>query len=202
MAHGMAAMDEALSTSGARSATMGRNLERGWVVKKWILLVVAAAVALCGCNAVFLRKAWPVTSGEIAGLPVSAPVAVVRDSYGIPHITAANEHDLYVAQGFVHAQDRLWQMESLRRLTEGRLSEIAGESTVAVDYFARMTGMPALKRAAYADLSQEERGWLKAYVEGVNAYLRQRGSDLPLEFRSMGFSPELWTALDCTSLLP
>jgi penicillin amidase len=142
------------------------------------------------------------TSGTISGLPVSAPVEVARDSYGIPHITASSEHDLYVAQGFVHAQDRLWQMESLRRLTEGRLSEIAGESAVAVDYFARMTGMPALKRALYADMSDEERGWLDAYAEGVNAYLRQRGKDLPLEFRSMGFSPEPWTALDCTSLLP
>jgi penicillin G amidase len=171
-------------------------------MKKWLLLVIVAALVLSGCTSVFLRKAWPVTSGKITGLPVSAPVEVVRDRYGIPHITAENEHDLYVAQGFVHAQDRLWQMESLRRLTEGRLSEIAGKSTVAIDYFARMTGMPALKRAAYGDLSPEERGWMDAYAEGVNAYLRQRKGDLPLEFRSMGFTPEPWTGLDCTSLLP
>jgi penicillin G amidase len=171
-------------------------------VKKWLVLIVAASLFLSGCTAVLLRKAWPVTSGKIEGLPVSAPVEVLRDSYGIPHITAANEHDLYVAQGFVHAQDRLWQMESLRRLTEGRLSEIAGESTVAVDFFARMTGMPALKRAAYSDMAVEDRGRLEAYAEGVNACLRQRGRDLPLEFRSLRFIPEPWTALDCTSLLP
>jgi penicillin amidase len=150
----------------------------------------------------FLRKAWPVTSGTITGLPVSGDVEVVRDRYGIPHITASSEHDLFVAQGFVHAQDRLWQMETLRRLTEGRLSEIAGESMVAVDYLARMIGMPSMKRAAFNGLSEEDRGWLEAYAEGVNAYLRQRGGDLPLEFRSMGFLPEPWTALDCTSLLP
>jgi len=172
-------------------------------MKKFLLpLVVTATIALSGCATLLLRSAWPMTSGTISGLPVSARVEVVRDVYGIPHITAANEHDLYVAQGFVHAQDRLWQMELLRRLTEGRLSEVSGESMVAVDYFARMTGMPSLKRAAFDDMSDEERGWLEAYAQGVNAYLRQRGSDLPVEFRSLGFSPEPWTARDCTSLLP
>ncbi len=171
-------------------------------MKKWLLLLLSSTFALAGCTTVFLHKAWPVTSGKISGLPISAPVEVARDSYGIPHITASNEHDLYVAQGFVHAQDRLWQMESLRRLTEGRLSEIAGDSTVAMDYFACMSGMPGLKRAAYSDLNEEERGSLEAYAEGVNAYLRQQRGDLPVEFRSMGFTPEPWTALDCTSLLP
>ena len=69
-------------------------------------------------------------------------VELARDAWGIPHITAQSEHDLCVALGFVHEQDRLWQMESLRRLTEGRLSEIVGRKAVVADYFTRMIGMP------------------------------------------------------------
>lgn len=150
----------------------------------------------------FLRKAWPQLSGRIDGLPLHRDVRVARDAWGIPHITAGDEHDLYAALGFVHAQDRLWQMESLRRFTEGRLSEIAGEKTILADYHARMVGMPFMKREALGAMSPVELEHLQAYADGVNAYLGQRGRDLPLEFVSMGFTPEPWTPLDSTSLLP
>jgi penicillin amidase len=127
---------------------------------------------------------------------------VIRDRWGIPHITAGSLHDLFVAQGFVHAQDRLWQMESLRRLSEGRLSEIAGEQALNLDCFTRMIGMPFMKRQMLAAAADEERSFLQAYAEGVNGYIQQRGNDLPLEFRSMGFAPEPWTALDNLSVVP
>ena len=168
-----------------------------------LLLLLPALVMLCtGCTNIFLKKAWPQTTGDITNLPVSAEVEVARDAWGIPHITARSEHDLCVALGFVHAQDRLWQMESLRRLTEGRLAEIAGEKALLADYFTRMIGMPFVKREALAALAPEERDRLQAYADGVNAYLAQRGKDLPLEFTSMGFVPEPWTPLDSMSLLP
>ena len=101
----------------------------------------------------------------------------------------------------MHAQDRLWQMESLRRLSEGRLAEVAGKQALDIDCFARLIGMPFMKRQMLAAATDEERGFLQAYTEGVNAYLA-RGKDLPLEFASMGLAPEPWTALDTLSSVP
>jgi penicillin G amidase len=149
-----------------------------------------------------LHRAWPRTAGRVTGLPLSGGAEVIRDRWGIPHIFAGSLHDVFVAQGFVHAQDRLWQMESLRRLSEGRLSEIAGEQALNVDCFARMIGMPSMKRQMLAAATEEERGFLQAYSDGVNAYLRQRGTDLPLEFRTMRFAPEPWNAADDLSTVP
>ncbi len=151
---------------------------------------------------IFLRRAWPQTTGEIKGLPLLGKVEVMRDRWGIPHIYAESMHDLLLAQGFVHAQDRLWQMESLRRLSEGRLSEIAGEQAVLLDYFSRMIGMSSMKRQMFQAATEEEHGLLQAYAEGVNAYLAGRGKDLPLEFGSMGIVPEPWSPIDDLSPVP
>jgi penicillin G amidase len=151
---------------------------------------------------ILLKKAWPQTRGTIAGLPLQGTAEVMRDRWGVPHIYASSLHDVFLAQGFVHAQDRLWQMESLRRLSDGRLTEIAGETALNIDCFARMIGMPAMKKRALAACTDEEHGFLNAYAAGVNAYLdRQRGK-LPLEFSSMHFSPERWTPLDELSTVP
>lgn len=146
-------------------------------------------------------KAYPRVRGTISGLPLRGRVEVLRDRWGIPHLWAGNDHDLFAAQGFVHAQDRLWQMETLRRFNSGRLSEIAGETTVGADVFARMLGLPGMRRQAADALSESEREMTEAYAEGVNAYLAARGRDLPLEFRSMGFSPEPWTGEDALNFL-
>ncbi len=132
-----------------------------------------------------LQRGWPRTSGRIGGLPLDGEVEVARDARGIPHITARTRHDLFFAQGYVHAQDRLWQMETMRRVSEGRLSEIAGEQTVAVDWFARMSGMPEMKRRSDLALSVEDRTSCQAYADGVNSCLRAMGRHLPLEFSSM-----------------
>jgi penicillin amidase len=149
-----------------------------------------------------LRKGWPRTHGRIVGLPLEDDVEIARDQWGIPHITARSMHDLLLAQGYVHAQDRLWQMETLRRLTLGRLSEIAGERAVPLDWFSRMIGLPEMKRRAAAGLSDEERGHCQAYADGVNACVRGMGRRLPLEFASLKLSPDPWSAEDCTSVLP
>jgi penicillin amidase len=151
---------------------------------------------------ILLRKAWPQTTGQISGLPLQGKAEVIRDQWGIPHIYAGSTHDLFAAQGFVHAQDRLWQMESLRRLSEGRLTEIAGKQALNVDCLARMIGMPAMKRGMFSAATDEERGFLQAYAEGVNAYLQRQGKKLPLEFSSMGFTPEPWAPVDGLSPVP
>ena len=88
----------------------------------WLLGILAITV---GCKSLFLSKGYPEYGGEVTGLPLHAPVRVLRDAHGIPHIYAQDRHDLMVAQGYVHAQDRLWQMETLRRVAAGTLSEIA-----------------------------------------------------------------------------
>ena len=149
-----------------------------------------------------LRKGWPRTRGRVAGLTLESRVDVARDRWGIPHITARGMHDLMFAQGFVHAQDRLWQMETLRRLSQGRVSEIAGERAVPLDWFARMIGMPEMNSRVVAGFSDEERGHCQAYADGVNACVRGMGRRLPLEFSSLGLSPAPWSAEDCTRCLP
>lgn len=151
---------------------------------------------------ILLRKGWPRTHGRVHDLPLDETVEVARDRWGIPHITARSMHDLFFAQGYVHAQDRLWQMESLRRVSDGRLSEIAGTQAVAVDWFCRMIGMPDMKRRSAAGLSEEERGYCQGYADGVNACVLGMGRRLPLEFSSMKISPEPWSVEDCLSVLP
>ena len=151
---------------------------------------------------ILLRNAWPQTRGQITGLQLSGKAEVLRDRWGIPHIYAESMHDLLAAQGFVHAQDRLWQMESMRRLSEGRLSEVAGDGTLFYDCFSRLIDMSFMKRQMLQAATEGERGLLQAYADGVNAYLAMRGKDLPLEFKSMGFVPEKWSAIDGLSTVP
>jgi penicillin amidase len=130
---------------------------------------------------------------------MQAPVHVYRDAYGIPAIFASNPRDLFTAQGFVHAQDRLWQMETVRRITSGTLSQVSGEDYVLFDYFVRVIGLPQLKKRAVDSLSTQERAYVEAYVEGVNAFIDLRGENLPLEFRTLDLQPEPWTAEDVFS---
>ncbi len=145
---------------------------------------------------ILIRKGFPQVRGKIAGLPLSAPVEVLRDKLGIPHIFAENEHDLMMAQGFVHAQDRLWQMESVRRIASGILAEIAGEEAADLDIFSKMAGFSTLRERALRALSEDEKKLLEAYALGVNAYLDAAGGRLPLEFRALKFTPSPWKIED------
>ncbi len=93
-----------------------------WVV--WSMLLATLLLAASGCKTLLLGKGYPDYGAQLTGLPVHGPVRVLRDANGIPHIYAQDRHDLLVAEGFVHAQDRLWQMETLRRIATGRLAEV------------------------------------------------------------------------------
>jgi penicillin amidase len=166
----------------------------------FLLVIIGSLVLLGSCTSLILKKGWPEYEGEFGNLPLQQPVTVLRDKHGIPHIYAQNKHDLLVAQGFVHAQDRLWQMETLRRVASGRLSEFAGEGRVELDTFCRMLGFPDLRRNAARALSSEDRAMAQAYADGVNAYIQQLGEDLPLEFQSSDFAPEEYTVEDTLSL--
>jgi penicillin amidase len=161
-----------------------------------VLVLVFALLLAGGIYVVVIRSTFPQVQGTLPVAGLRGRVQVYRDRWGVPHIYADNEHDLFVAQGYVHAQDRLWQMEFNRRIGAGRLSEVLGESTLASDRFLRTIG---LYRAAQADLQvlpPEVLDVLQAYADGVNAFIATHQNNLPLEFTLLGFKPEPWTPTD------
>jgi penicillin amidase len=139
------------------------------------------------------------TSGTLRVAGLSRPVTVLRDRWGVPHIYAETQDDLFFAQGFVAAQDRLWQMEIWRRTGEGRLAEILGPEAVARDRFARLLRYRGDMNAEYASYAPDAKAILQAFVRGVNAFIEQSRDRLPVEFQLAGFRPEPWTPEVCLS---
>lgn len=162
------------------------------------LLGVGAAATVAGW--LYLGRSVPVDSGalEIAGL--TAPAEVWRDSLGVPHVWARNERDLAFVQGWLHARDRLWQMEVLRRASQGRLSEMFGEATLDADRFLRGLGLWRAARAGADALDPDARALIDAYAAGVNAWLRGRDRPLPPEFSLVRVEPEPWSAANVIAL--
>ena len=154
-----------------------------------ILLAVAAGYA-------WLRQSLPQLEGSLTLSGLKAPVEIVRDRHGVPHIYAGSAADAYFALGFVHAQDRLWQMEMNRRTGSGRLSEALGAATLDADKFLRTLGIRSVAEATLKSLSDETRSQLDAYAAGVNAFLAQRSGPLPPEFLLTGIQPEPWQSAD------
>ena len=136
------------------------------------------------------------TSGEISA-PISAPATVVRDAIGVPHIRAARWEDAIFLQGYVTAQDRLWQMDALRRLASGELSEIIGPATLEVDRDARRLRMRRMAEEHYRTLPPADRAVLAAYTRGVNYFIETHHGRLPLEFSILRYDPRPWTVVDC-----
>jgi penicillin amidase len=129
---------------------------------------------------------------DVPGL--DSAVEVRRDRWGVPHIYAGTQHDLFFAQGFVAAQDRLWQMEMWRRQAEGRLSEVLGSRAVQRDRLARLFRYRGPMQTEWASYGPDAKAIVGAFVGGVNAYIRQVKDRPPIEFTMMGFAPEPWTA--------
>lgn len=121
---------------------------------------------------------------------------VFRDPWGIPHIYAQSRRDALRAQGYAHAQDRLWQMEIHRRIGLGRMAELFGEIALDTDRLIRTLGFNRLAQTDLDNLDQETRAEIEAYAQGVNAFLDHAGKRLPVEFMLLGHKPEPWTALD------
>lgn len=135
-------------------------------------------------------------NGEIALAGIQRPVEVLRDRWGIAHVYAQTVDDLFFAQGFVAAQDRLWQMEVWRRIAEGRLAEVAGPDYVARDTFARLLAYRGDMEAEWRSYAPDARRLIEAFVRGVNAQIAYVSADparLPIEFQLAGFRPEPWT---------
>jgi len=127
---------------------------------------------------------------------LSAPVTVLRNGYGVPHIFAQAPADAFAALGFVHAQDRLWQMEAMRRLGAGRLSEVIGPRALRTDRFMRRLGLYRLAETQFTSLRSPARDLFDAYANGVNAWLSNHGGALPPEFVVLRVAPEPWRPAD------
>ncbi|MDD5206301.1 MAG: penicillin acylase family protein, partial [Desulfobacterales bacterium] len=144
----------------------------------------------------FIRLPMPVTNGELRIKGLQKSVTVYRDRWSVPHIYAENEHDLFMAQGYVQAQDRLWQMETNRRLAAGRLSEIFGPDGLEADKVLRSLGFMRAARDEVASYHSAAMGILNAFSDGVNGFIESQGNRLPLEFRILGVTPEPWKPED------
>jgi penicillin amidase len=166
---------------------------------KWILRILGGLLLLLVITAIggyfWLRSSLPQTGGTVTVQGISAPVEIVRDGDGVPHIFAATDADAFYALGYVHAQDRMWQLEMNRRIGAGRLSEILGEATLTIDKFQRTMGYARLVKSDYEAISAGARAALDAYAAGVNQWLGE-GHTLPPEFQLLGFKPAPWSPYD------
>ena len=142
------------------------------------------------------RLALPRLSGVERLSALNDSVEIVRDRWGVPHIYASNQHDLFFVEGYVHAQDRLWQMEYQRRLGAGRLAEVVGPLALEADRFMRRLGLSRVADREVALLDEDGRLALEAYAQGVNAYAQAPGRRLGLEFALLRWRPEPWQPID------
>jgi penicillin amidase len=146
------------------------------------------------------EAALSVIRGTLKVTGLEQPVNVLRDRWGVAHIYARSQHDLFFAQGFVAAQDRLFQMELWKRSGQGRLAEILGPSALLRDINARLLSYRGDMKAEYESYSPDTQEILEAFTAGINAYIASRVTDgrgLPLEFQLAGFKPEPWKPADC-----
>ncbi|MFF2271091.1 penicillin acylase family protein [Agromyces sp. NPDC058136] len=172
-----------------------------------LITVLVLGVAGAGFGWWTVQRSFPTTSGRIDVPGLTANVTVYRDDAGVPQLVAETSDDLFFAQGYVHAQDRFWEMDFRRHVTAGRLSEMFGESQIATDTFIRTLDWRGIAEQEYAQLDEASRAYYEAYAAGVNAYLGERsGADLSLEYAVLGlqngaYSPEPWTPVDSIAWL-
>jgi len=175
-------------------------LSRG---KKTALIISAAVVVLLVVTGIygysFLRSGLPEYKDEIELAGLQGQVGVHHDSRGVPYIATVYESDLYFMQGYLHAKERMWQMELQRRVVQGRLSEVLGEDQLATDRFLRKLGLERIAGRMLNNTSAEGREVAENYARGVNAYLESHPPSL--EFRLLGFEPEPWAPIDTAGII-
>ncbi|MEH2058634.1 MAG: penicillin acylase family protein [Nostoc sp.] len=171
------------------------------ILKKTLIVLLVLVLLLVGFTIYTVRQSFPQESGTIQLSGLKAEVQIQRDKWGIPHIWAANSHDLFMAQGYIHAQDRFWQMDFWRHIGSGRLAEMFGSSQVDTDKYLRTMGWARVAQQEIQELNAEMKAYLEAYADGVNTYLTEhQGSALSLEyavlkFLNPGYKPEPWQIL-------
>ncbi|RSS53529.1 penicillin acylase family protein [Streptomyces sp. WAC07061] len=185
--------------------------KKGRRARLLVLVMVLALLAGLGYGAYWsvdtVRASFPQTTGSLKVPGLTGSVDVKRDEHGIPQLYADNDEDLFRAQGFVHAQDRFWEMDVRRHMTAGRLSEMFGSGQVETDAFLRTLGWRHVAQEEYdKKLSPETKKYLQAYADGVNAYLKGKsGKDLSVEHAALkltdDYKPEQWTPVDSVAWL-
>jgi len=185
----MSTMAEIRTPTVRRSSTLR--------VLLWLFLAVLLLVACAGGYAYYVaHAALPQLDGRLQVSGLSAPVSVTRDTHGVPTIEAATLDDLFFAQGYVTAQDRLWEMDVMRRFAAGELSEVLGSETLHHDREQKILGLRGAARKSLEIASLRDRGFFEAYARGVNAYINTHGRQLPIEFRILGYAPKPWAPED------
>lgn len=184
--------------------TAGRLVVR--LVQLVVLLLVLALIAVVVMGAITTQRGWPQTTGTLTISGLHHPVTVQRDRAGIIQITADDRHDLFLAQGYTHAQERMWQMEISRRIGAGRLSELFGKSQIDRDTYIRTLGWRTAAERDLAAMSPDSVAILQAYADGVNAWIDDHDGQLSTPFVVAGllagsgglggFKLEPWTPLD------
>jgi penicillin amidase len=173
--------------------------KRSPLVLFFSLLGVVAVLAILGIAAwlySIARAALPQLDGKVVVPGISAKVRIVRDTHGVPTIEAATPDDLFFAQGYITAQDRLWQMDAMRRAAAGELAEILGPDLLKMDREQRILGLRAGAQETEKNLTARDRQYFDAYARGVNAFIESHRDRLSLEFRLLKYAPRPWTATD------
>ncbi|PWA11946.1 penicillin acylase family protein [Pueribacillus theae] len=178
--------------------------KRNW--KKILFYGLAILIILC-LGAFFfinnfINKSLPQIEGTIELPLLEDEVTVVTDGSGVPHIKAKNDHDLFVAQGYMQAQNRMFQMELSRRQASGTLSEVVGDATVEQDKYFRALGLRRAAEKSYDSYSDDAKQVLEWFAEGINAYIDEatNNNSLPVEFLLMGVTPQKWTPIDSLTI--
>ena len=172
---------------------MSRGRKAGVAVAAISFLLI---VSLVVTGLILIYRPLATIDGDFRLLGIDERGEVLRDSYGVPHIYAKTDHDLWYLQGYVTAQDRLFQMDLYRRAGSGRLAEVLGEPALDADRQMRTFGLARVAAQELPLLREDTRASLQAYADGVNKLLEQRGESLPIEFIILGYRPYPWTAVD------
>ena len=188
------------------SSPIARTTSRGplRIVRRALLALIIIAVVLAAGAGAWLywraKACLPQLDGTIKVAGLAGRVEVLRDAYGVPHLRASSQEDVLFAQGYVTAQDRLWQMDLSRRFAHGELSEILGEATLKFDIESRTLGFPQACDRAFAELDPDSRRMLSAYARGVNAFISTHQDRLPIEFLLLRYRPRPWREADSFSI--
>jgi penicillin amidase len=170
--------------------TSSRSRSRAWRIAGTLIVILICIVAgLLLWLLSIARSALPKIDGTVAVAGLSAPVRVTRDAHGVPTIDALTTDDLFFAQGYVTAQDRLFQMDLLRRAAEGDLAEIVGEVAVKHDRQQRILGIRAAAEKGALAITAEDREPFGAFARGVNSFIQSYAGHLPLDFRILKYTP-------------
>ncbi len=158
-----------------------------------LILIFAVVITLVLLFNNLTKKSFYSETGTVLTPGVTDSVRICKDDFGLPHIIAKNENDMYYSLGYIHAQDRLFQMDLYRRIGEGRMSEIFGKETVEYDKLFRTIGINKIAENLYNNISPKSKSILQSYSNGVNYFIKTHSKKLPLEFDVLDYKPEDWT---------